>query len=194
MKVSKEKAAENRDALIQAAARLFRERGIDGVGVAELGKAAGLTHGALYAQFSSKQELTAEAVEEGLRASNAKIFKRGAGHAEPLAPYFDYYLSARHRKDLSGGCAIAALACDIGRQDAVVSASFAGGFAGAIDAIAAALLHLEPDQREARAMSIVSLLSGAVAASRAAVKADPALADRILLAAREAVDRLAGIE
>jgi AcrR family transcriptional regulator len=61
MKVTKEKATENRAALVRAASRLFRERGIDGVGVAEISKKAGLTHGALYAQFPSKEALAAEA-------------------------------------------------------------------------------------------------------------------------------------
>src|SRR6202795_3270937 len=61
LKVTKEKATENRAALVQAAGRLFRERGIDGVGVAEISKKAGLTHGALYAQFPSKEALAAEA-------------------------------------------------------------------------------------------------------------------------------------
>src|SRR3979409_283203 len=69
LKVTKEKAAENRAALVQAAGRLFRERGIDGVGVAEISKKAGLTHGALYAQFPSKEALAAEAF--------ASAFKQG---------------------------------------------------------------------------------------------------------------------
>src|SRR5437879_10460328 len=69
LKVTKEKAAENRAALVQAAGRLFRERGIDGVGVAEISKKAGLTHGALYAQFPSKEALAAEAF--------ASAFKHG---------------------------------------------------------------------------------------------------------------------
>ena len=64
MKVSKEQVAQNREALIQAAARMFREHGIDGVGVAEICKRAGLTHGALYAQFASKNALAAEAFAE----------------------------------------------------------------------------------------------------------------------------------
>src|SRR3989454_1676257 len=71
LKVTKEKAAENRAALVQAAGRLFRERGIDGVGVAEISKKAGLTHGALYAQFPSKEALAAEAFASGLDRSYA---------------------------------------------------------------------------------------------------------------------------
>src|SRR5271168_5425660 len=73
MKVTKEKSAENRTALVETSARLFRERGIDGVGVAEISKAAGLTHGALYAQFQSKQALAAEALAQGLARGHARM-------------------------------------------------------------------------------------------------------------------------
>ena len=73
MKVTKEKSAENRAALVETAARLFRERGIDGVGVAEISKASGLTHGALYGQFPSKQALVAEALTHGMAASQAHM-------------------------------------------------------------------------------------------------------------------------
>jgi TetR/AcrR family transcriptional regulator, transcriptional repressor for nem operon len=190
MKVSKEKLAEHRSAMIQAAGQLFRERGIDGVGVAEICKAAGLTHGALYAQFGSRQGLMAEALKDGMAASNDRMLKRGKGRAAPLAAYVDSYLSTKHRDDLGGGCSIAALASDVGRQDAIVGASFADGLARGIDGVTARLPNVAPKKRQARAMAIISLLSGAVAASRAVVKADPALADHILAAARDAVDRL----
>ena len=190
MKVSKEKLAEHRTAMIQAAGQLFRERGIDGVGVAEICKAAGLTHGALYAQFGSRQGLTAETVKDGMAASNDRMLKRGRGRAAPLAAYRDSYLSAKHRDDLGGGCSIAALASDVGRQDAIIGASFAEGLAHGIDRIAAWLPHVAPEERQARATAIVCLLSGALSASRAVVKADPALGDQILVAARDAVDRL----
>ncbi len=73
LKVTKEKAAENRAALVQAAAHLFRERGIDGVGVAEISKTAGLTHGALYAQFSSKEALAAEAFASAFKGGLEQI-------------------------------------------------------------------------------------------------------------------------
>jgi TetR/AcrR family transcriptional repressor of nem operon len=190
MKVSKEKLAEHRSAMVQAAGQLFRERGIDGVGVAEICKAAGLTHGALYAQFGSRQGLTAEALKDGIAASNDRMLKRGKGRAAPLAAYLDSYLSTKHRDDLGGGCSIAALASDVGRHDAIVGASFAEGLARHVDRIAAWLPHVAPEERQARARAIISLLSGAVSTSRAVVKADQALADQILVAARDAVDRL----
>src|SRR5260370_42546391 len=73
LKVTTEKAAENRAALVQAAGRLFRERGINGVGVAEISKTAGLTHGALYGQFQSKDALAAEALAQGFKHAYARL-------------------------------------------------------------------------------------------------------------------------
>src|SRR5271154_5372425 len=77
MKVTKEKSAENRAALVDTAAHMFRERGIDGVGVAEISKAAGLTPGALYGQFPSKQALVAEALAQGLAGGHARMTVSG---------------------------------------------------------------------------------------------------------------------
>jgi TetR/AcrR family transcriptional regulator, transcriptional repressor for nem operon len=125
-----------------------------------------------------------------MAASNTRMLKRGKGRADPLAAYVDYYLSAKHRDDVGGGCSIAALASDVGRQDAVVGASFADGLARGVAGIAEWLPHVAPEERQARATAIITLLSGAVSASRAAAKADPVLADHILVAARDAVDRL----
>jgi TetR/AcrR family transcriptional repressor of nem operon len=190
MKVSRNKLAENRTAMIQAAGRLFRERGIEGAGVAEICKEAGLTHGALYAQFGSKSGLAMEALEDGLRASDARMLKRGEGAADPLSAYVAYYLSPRHRNDLAGGCSIAALAADVARQDAPIGERFAAGFTRSANAISAWLPQIPSEERSARAIAILSLISGAITASRAAAKADPDLADRILNAARDAVERL----
>src|ERR1700722_11842515 len=72
MRVSKEKAAENRERILTEAARLFRERGLSGVGVDALTDAAGLTHGSLYSQFGSKDRLAAEALSHALDSSWAR--------------------------------------------------------------------------------------------------------------------------
>src|SRR5271167_5277992 len=93
MKVTKEKSAENRAALIETAGRLFRERGIDGVGVAEISKKAGLTHGALYAQFPSKEALAAEAFTSGLTPVLEQIIADRDGSPAALADFLDDYLS-----------------------------------------------------------------------------------------------------
>src|SRR3981081_1255258 len=73
MKVSREQAAENRERILDTAARLFREKGFDGIGVADLMQGAGLTHGVFYGQFASKEDLAAQACERALAQSAAKL-------------------------------------------------------------------------------------------------------------------------
>jgi len=192
MKVSKEKAAQNRVALVEAAARLFRERGIDGVGVAEIGKAAGLTHGALYAHFESKDALAAEALAYGLERAHQRMARGPDGHAPGLAELLDHYLSKERRDDLAGGCAMAASASEIARQDGAVSACFSEGFERMATLFEAQLGADGAMAARERALAMVAAMIGGIAMSRAAVKASPALADEILAAVRQAIDRLAG--
>src|SRR5271168_4223145 len=120
MKVTKEKSAENRAALVQTAARLFRERGIDGVGVAEISKQAGLTHGALYAQFPSKEALAAEAFAAANQEGWERIKADRGGRPATLTDFLDHYLSSEHRDNLATSCPMSASASEIGRQDKVV--------------------------------------------------------------------------
>src|SRR5438105_14332684 len=98
MKVSREQAAETRDRIVEKAAQLFRERGFDGIGVADLMKEAGLTHGGFYGHFSSKEDLVAEASGRALMRSLAlfsKVAERGA--ADPLSAIATAHLNSRHR-------------------------------------------------------------------------------------------------
>ncbi|MGO4377253.1 TetR/AcrR family transcriptional regulator [Pseudoduganella sp. RAF19] len=188
MKISKEKAAENRQALIQAASRLFKEKGIDGVGVAEISKAAGLTHGALYAHFSSKDELAAEAL--GYSAANAR--ERLANHVRSLEDMMDFYMAPAQRDNLSGGCALAAAASEIARQDEPVSVRFMEGYAQMVRYVERELsAKLPPDEARQRAISIVAAMIGGIAVSRSVIKADQAFADEILAAVRKTVGELA---
>src|SRR5882724_6696965 len=90
LKVTKVKAAENRAALVKAAGRLFRERGIDGVGVAEISKKAGLTHGALYAQFPSKEALAAEAFACAFKRGLEQMTAGRDGLPATVTDYLDY--------------------------------------------------------------------------------------------------------
>ena len=124
MKVSKKKVAENREALIRAAGRLFRERGIDGVGIAEICQQAGLTHGALYAQFPSKEALAAEALAAGLIRGDGRMTASIHGREPTLTDHLDFYLSSLHRDNLGRGCALAASASEIARQGKPVSVTF----------------------------------------------------------------------
>jgi TetR/AcrR family transcriptional repressor of nem operon len=193
VKVTKEKSAEHRAALVETAARLFRERGVDGVGVAEISKAAGLTHGALYGQFPSKQALVAEALTHGMVASQAYMTAAKPHGAPTLSDQLDRYLSLDHRDNLVGGCAMAASASEISRQDKVVSARLAVGFEEMAGSVQAALEATTPaaDSR-ARALTIAAAMIGGVAMARAAAKSRPDLSDEIITALRRVLGEVGG--
>ncbi len=119
MRVSKEKAAQNHRLILDAAARLFRERGISGVGVDALTEAAGLTYGSLYSQFGSKERLIAGAVEHAFSCFGAKF-----GAIEDHDLYVAEYLSNEHRDNPGSGCMVAATGCEMPRQSKAVRGVF----------------------------------------------------------------------
>ena len=193
VKVTKEKAAENRAALIKTAGRMFRERGIDGVGVAEISKAAGLTHGALYAQFPSKQALVAEALAQGLTGSHGRMAASAPDGAPTLFELLNRYLALDHRDNLAGGCAMAASASEIARQDEAVSARFAEGFEQMVGMVQAALeMTTSTADDRARALTITAAMIGGVAMARAAAKSRPDLSDEIMTAVRRVLGEVGG--
>src|SRR5438309_11707248 len=105
MKVSREQAARNRERIVETAAQRFRERGFEGIGVADLMKEAGLTHGGFYGHFSSKEDLIAEASARALAQSLAlwgKLADRAPG--DPLSALAGAYLISRHRDHPGAGC------------------------------------------------------------------------------------------
>ena len=193
LKVSKEKAAENRAALVQAAGLLFRERGIDGVGVAEISKKAGLTHGALYAQFPSKEALAAEAFAASLKRGWDRITVDRDGRAATLTDCLDHYLSFEHRDNLATSCPMSASASEIARQDEVVCERFKEGFeqfVGVVErGIGTSVVKAEKHQL---ALAMMAAMIGGVAASRAVAKVDPKLSNEILAAVRRIVGELGG--
>jgi TetR/AcrR family transcriptional repressor of nem operon len=193
MKVTKEKVTENRAALVQAAGRLFRERGIDGVGVAEISKKAGLTHGALYAQFPSKEALAAEAFASALKPGLQKMTAERAGRPATLSDVLDDYLSFEHRDNLAGGCPMSASASEIARQDKIVCERFTEGFEQLVALIEPGLgaSPVKADTRQ-RALAMTAAMIGGVAASRAVAKADSKLSNQILRAVRQIVGEIGG--
>jgi TetR/AcrR family transcriptional repressor of nem operon len=195
LKVTKEKAAENRAALVQAAGHLFRERGIDGVGVAEISKKAGLTHGALYAQFPSKEALAAEAFTSALKPGLEKMTADRAGRPAKLIDFIDDYLSVDHRDNLAAGCPMSASASEMARQVKIVGERFSEGFEQAVALIERGLgaSPFEADKRQ-RAQAMMAAMIGGVAASRAVAKANPKLSNQILRAIRQIVGEVGGEE
>ena len=117
MKVSKETVEQNRERVIATAARLFRERGIDGIGLVDLMKAAGLTPGGFYRQFKSKDDLTVQAVKRAYEDMSKEIAGRIAASDYPLETLVRYYVSGYHRDEPGQGCSLAAMAADAARHD-----------------------------------------------------------------------------
>lgn len=188
MRVSKEASARNRTALLQSASRLFREKGIDGVGVAEVAREAGLTHGALYAHFPSKDALAAEAFSSGFAAALDGIRAWAADRDPGFEDYVAVLLSASMRDRLGTGCPMTASASEAGRQGPAVSRSFADAFEQEVAVIEATLApDGPPSTRRSLAIATVASQIGAIAVSRAVNKAVPALSDDVLAAVRDMI-------
>ena len=126
MRVSKAQAAQNRQHILTAATRLFREHGIHATGVDAITKEAGLTHGSLYSQFGSKEALAVEAIRFAARRS--KRLWQQATERKPGTQAFrsivEGYLSPEHRDAPGQGCVVAALGADIARQPPSVREAF----------------------------------------------------------------------
>ncbi|NTJ43864.1 TetR/AcrR family transcriptional regulator [Agrobacterium larrymoorei] len=117
MKVTKEKAEENRQQVIDTSSRLFREKGFDGVGVNTLMQAAGLTHGAFYKQFQSKDDLIAKATKAALDQALQRLSSLTEKDKQAsLEKAVGLYLSDQHRNGVADGCAFAALGPDVARH------------------------------------------------------------------------------
>jgi TetR/AcrR family transcriptional repressor of nem operon len=190
MKLTKEHAADNRQSIIETAGRLFRERGFDGVGVADLMKAAGFTHGGFYNHFSSKAALAAEAASLGVKDSQSKLtdvlMKEQTPGSSGLAKHVEYYLSPQHRDDRAGGCTIASLAGDAARGNEEIQAGFAPGIEDELNILASYFAKSDSKDQGStfsahdRAIQLLSELVGAVILARAVAHAKPSLSDEIL--------------
>jgi TetR/AcrR family transcriptional regulator, transcriptional repressor for nem operon len=134
VKVSREQAAENRERILDAATQRFRERGFAGIGVADLMKEAGLTHGGFYGHFASKEDLIAQAcarASDRSRARWARLSERAPDN--PLAEIARVYLTPQHRDSPGAGCLIAALGPDVARQGPAVRDAVTAGVRAALD-------------------------------------------------------------
>lgn len=179
MKVSREQAAQNRERIVVAAAQRFRERGFDGIGVADLMKEAGLTHGGFYGHFSSKEDLIAEASARALTSSLAlwsKLAQRAPG--DPLSAIAGVYLTSRHRDNPGTGCLLAALGPDVSRQGPAVRRAVTDYVRSACDLLAKLIPGRSRAARRQKAISAYATLVGAMVMARAVD--DRALSEEIL--------------
>jgi TetR/AcrR family transcriptional repressor of nem operon len=191
VKVSKERAAENRARILTAAARLFREHGLAGVGVDALTEAAGMTHGSLYSQFGSKERLAAEALSEALARSDTRLVPEAGVIAgqDAVAVVVGRYLSPQHRDRPGEGCALAALGSEIHRGPASVRRAFTEGLSSLASRLAALLPRRRRQAPEDAALALLSALVGTLILARAVD--DPELSDRILAASAERLTQAA---
>jgi TetR/AcrR family transcriptional repressor of nem operon len=194
MRLSKDQVEANRRRVLAEAARLFRERGFEGIGVAELMQSAGFTHGGFYNHFASKTELAAEVTRDILVQSTAKIDRIVSDPAlDPQAAYGDYvarYLSIATRDNPGRSCPIAALGADVGRQDDEVRRAFAEGLKNYIESFATMMpasgesASGERGRSREEAIFALSTLVGAIVLARAVAGVDEAFSQQILEAAQ----------
>lgn len=186
MKVSKAQAAENRRGIVDAASRLYRERGLSGVGVADITRDAGLTHGGLYRHFASKDALVQEACARAFDWSISPL--DGATPNTTVGERIQSYLSPQHRDAPGQGCPVAALAVDAARAGGELSEVFAQGIERNIARFAQLLADASartgsatasPEDR-ARAMHVLATMVGGLVLARATAAAQPALSDELL--------------
>ena len=186
MKVTREQTAANREKILEVAATLFRERGYDGIGVADIMKRAGLTHGGFYGHFPSKDDLAAEVTSRVLGREG--WLERLTGRANPsLTDVVRKYLTRRHRDDAGHGCLLAALGSDVMRQPRSVRHAFTEGLRLRI-AVLARVRAGRSAARRRKALATMAGLVGALMLSRAVD--DPRLSDEILEATAESLGRM----
>jgi len=188
MKVTREQAARNRERIVETAARLFRERGFGGVGVAELMNAAGLTHGGFYGHFDSKEALMGEACERALERSTRRWMRRVEGASgDALRALARGYLSAAHRDDPGDGCLLAALGPEAARHGPAVRRSITRWLDSALDFLSDHVPGRSRAARRARAAATLASWVGAMVLARAAD--DEELSREILAAALSGTGR-----
>ncbi|MEA2780043.1 MAG: TetR/AcrR family transcriptional regulator, transcriptional repressor for nem operon [Rhodospirillaceae bacterium] len=174
MKVSREQVAENRRKILEAAGRLFRARGFEAVTVAEVMKAAGLTHGGFYGHFESKDDLIARTL--------AHLLAAGSAAEDDLARYAASYLAPRHRDDLAGGCPTAALGAETIRQAPEARAAMTAGLRRQIERLSRGAPGAGAAEKRQAAIGSWAAMVGAVILAR--LSDDPRLSDQVLAETR----------
>jgi len=178
MKYSKEHKQETRQRIITTAGQRFKRDGIDGSGVATLMKDAGLTNGAFYAHFASKDSLVAIAIGDQLHTLHDNIVALAEPGRAGLEQIVRWYLSPQHRDNTGDGCPNAALLDEIGRCGEATRQAYTEGVLVVIDGLAARMAPDDPPSARVKALSLLGLMAGTLQLSRAL--ADRQLSDDLL--------------
>jgi TetR/AcrR family transcriptional regulator, transcriptional repressor for nem operon len=187
MRYSKGHKQATRDRIVEAAGRRLKQDGIDGAGVATLMSDAGLTNGAFYAHFTSKEDLVANVLADHLRAQRQSFEDHPSGRAG-LEAFIRRYLSPRHRDHCADGCPSAALLDEIARRPDATRQVFTDELLGLVDDIA---VRLDPDDAEparADALTLFGLMVGTLQLARALT--DRELSDQLLARGAETALKL----
>jgi TetR/AcrR family transcriptional regulator, transcriptional repressor for nem operon len=174
----KEHKQETRQRIIATAGRRLKRDGIDGSGVATLMKDAGLTNGAFYAHFASKDDLVAEAIADQQHTLHANIVAQTEPGPAGLEQIVRWYLSAQHRDNPGDGCPNAALLDEIGRCGDAARKAYTDGVLVVIDGLAARMAPEDPPSARVKALSLLGLMAGTLQLSRALT--DRQLSDDLL--------------
>ena len=187
MRYPAEHKDETRAHILAEAAKQIRSHGPDGIGVAEIMKRAGLTHGGFYAHFKSKDALVAAAIEKMFDGAKLRWETETAGKSAAVGvhKYIEFYLSEDHRDARASGCPIAALASDMPRLAAASKKAYAAGTRRLTERLAAKLVELGHADSEVLAASVLAELVGALALARVEPDAKRSLA--ILAASKRAL-------
>ena len=170
----KEHKEATRQRILETAGHRFKQDGIDGSGVATLMSDAGLTNGAFYAHFASKDDLVANVLADQLGAQAATLRTLPAGRAG-LELFLREYLSPQHRDDPGAGCPSAALLDEIGRCPSATRDAYTDGTRAIVDEIATRLTPADPRSARGKALGLFTTAVGTLQLSRAL--SDPAFAD-----------------
>jgi TetR/AcrR family transcriptional repressor of nem operon len=192
MRVSRAQAEENRQTVINVASRLFREHGFDGIGLKDLMKGAGLTQGGFYKQFSSKDDLAAQASRRAMESATRRWSTAAATSPNALEAVMEFYLSPGHRGEKADGCPLVALGSDAARQSEEVRRPFEDGIKAHLQVLDDMMDDTKSSDSTNKAMTILSLMVGAVTLSR--ILGDENLSRGFLDVAAREVRRVASSE
>ena len=164
---SKADKAANHDRIVQAAAARFREAGVEGIGVADLMKDAGLTHGGFYRHFASRDDLVTEAIECALREGSRAVAAVATIKECPLNALVDAYLSTAHRDDVVTSCAVTTLAADVARSNDRARSAYTRQVGEYLALLTRLIAGDKQKSRRTKAIAALSTLVGAVSMARA---------------------------
>jgi TetR/AcrR family transcriptional repressor of nem operon len=187
MRYSREHKLETHARIVKKASMRLREKGAHGIGVADLMKDAGLTHGGFYAHFDSREALVIEAFSHAMDRST-EHWRKLAEQTPPeqrLATIVETYLTPVHRDDPGRGCAIPTLAAEIARENPRTRKAFAAKLEQMIDALAVQIPDLPRKAARKQAMAVIATMIGTMVLARVAGSGE--FSEEILGAGREAV-------